>query len=115
MAVEPARLSTAARTAIDETADEVCVSVASIWELGIKRALGKLSLPRGFSRGLAGFGFSIVPVTLQHADASVGLPPLHSDPFDRMLIAQAIVEDLMIVSSDRRIADYGVSVIPARG
>jgi PIN domain nuclease of toxin-antitoxin system len=113
MATEPDRLSAKAREAILESAEEVCVSLASIWELGIKRASGRLPLPQGFAQSLAEAGITILDITLRHVEAAVELPLLHGDPFDRMIVAQTRVEDLILVTSDGKLADYGVPVIPA--
>ena len=93
------------------TASEVCVSAASAWEVAIKVVLGKLRIPGPLAEAVADSGFVALPITFAHAAAVTGLAPHHADPFDRMLIAQALVEDLTIVTHDRRFAPYGVSVI----
>ena len=84
------------------TADVVWVSAASGWEVAIKGALGKLQLPEGFSTMVAGDELSELPVTLRHADKLKTLPSHHGDPFDRMLIAQALVEGVSLVTHDRQ-------------
>jgi PIN domain nuclease of toxin-antitoxin system len=93
------------------TADDVLVSSASAWEVAIKVALGKLRIPGPLEAAVGDSGFDTLPITFGHAAAVTGLAPHHADPFDRMLIAQALVEDLTIVTHDRRFAPYGVSVI----
>ena len=87
----------------------VFLSVASLWELRIKQALGKITLPEDFSEALARESFEALSVTWKHTDALIGLPLHHRDPFDRMLLAQAAVENLMILTRDRVFALYDVS------
>ncbi|MGH7662714.1 MAG: type II toxin-antitoxin system VapC family toxin [Gemmatimonadaceae bacterium] len=93
------------------TAAVVLVSAASAWEAAIKRALGKLRLTEAFGESVERSGFSALPITFQHADVVADLPEYHRDPFDRMLIAQARVEDLTIVTHDRRFGEYGVATL----
>lgn len=90
-------------------------SAASAWEIAIKSAIGKLEVPAGssISRELELDGFTQLPVTIAHADAVRQLPPLHRDPFDRMLVAQALVEGLTIVTADEALRAYGVAVVDA--
>ncbi len=87
------------------------VSAASIWEATIKRALGKLDCPSGLAAVVQTEGFDPLPVSLEHAEAVGGLPPLHGDPFDRLLIAQAQLEGLTLVTRDDRIGRYDVAVL----
>lgn len=109
------RVSHHARDAISDTANEVYVSAASGWELAIKASLGRVALPddlEGFlSEQLATNGFDVLPIHLRHALGVYRLPDLHRDPFDRMLIAQAIAERMSLVSGDPRIAGYGTDVL----
>ena len=109
------RLGRAALALIKE-APEVRVSAASAWEIAIKRGLGKLVVGEGFdiSRELDRDGFTELAVSIAHARTVHELPALHRDPFDRMLIAQAQVEGLTIVTADDSIARYGIPVIDAR-
>lgn len=93
------------------SADLVYVSAASAWEVEIKRALGKLVLPAPFADVLAPNGFLELPVTMRHAAATAALPSHHRDPFDRMLVAQALVEGCTLVTGDRALAAYGVPVM----
>jgi PIN domain nuclease of toxin-antitoxin system len=104
------RLSLPAREAI-AGADLVFVSSASAWEVAIKASLGKIRLPRPFSEGVDESGFLELPIQFRHAAAVELLPPHHADPFDRMLVAQARVERLVIVTHDRAIEPYGAPVI----
>ena len=109
---EPKKLSAHARRRIDEA--EVFVSAASIWEVSIKAALGKLTAdPARLLAEIEPAGFRLLPVTGQHATAVALLPPLHNDPFDRMLVAQAEIDTLILVTRDRRLASYGVPLIAA--
>ena len=107
--LEDPRLSPAQRDAI--TGGEVYLSAASVWEIGIKRALGKLDVPAQIFDIAADAGCRALPISWVHAAAAAELPPHHADPFDRMLVAQAHCEGLRLVSSDRRMAAYDVALI----
>lgn len=104
------RLQKRAREAISR-AELVFVSAASAWEAGIKAALGRLTLPEPFERGVERAGFDKLPITFTHAAAAARLPPHHPDPFDRMLVAQARLEGLVLVTHDRRLAGYDLDVL----
>ena len=105
-------LSTAARMAITDPANEVLVSVAGLWELVIKAQLGKQPpLPDDTETMMVKQGFSLLPITLIHLRRYAPLPQHHKDPFDRMMIAQALAENIPIVTRDRIFASYGVQVI----
>jgi PIN domain nuclease of toxin-antitoxin system len=91
----------------------VGVSAATVWEISIKRALGKLEAPEDLVEAVNENDFAALAVTLHHAEAAGALPRLHDDPFDRMLVAQAHAEGLTIVTRDSRIAAYGVPTLPA--
>lgn len=106
------RLSAAARTAIRD-ADEVYVSAASAWEIAIKASLGKIVSSRSVAQATAECGFFELPVTFAHAEQLATLPALHRDPFDRLLVAQALTEDLTVVTRDPAIARYRAAVIVA--
>lgn len=86
---------------------ELHLSAASVWEIGIKRALGKLDVPADIFDVAARAGCRALPITWVHAEAAAALPPHHADPFDRMLIAQARCEGLTLLSVDRVFARYG--------
>jgi PIN domain nuclease of toxin-antitoxin system len=102
----PSRLSAAARKQIGDA--EVYVSAASIWEISIKSALGKLKAdPVEVLAAIEPTGFSMLPITGQHAAKVAELPPLHKDPFDRMLVAQASVEPMILFTNDDVLAAYG--------
>lgn len=108
------RLGTESRQLI-QRASEVRFSAVSAWEIAIKAGLGKLQLPKGADVGaaLAESGFVALPVDIEHAEDVRRLPDLHRDPFDRMLVAQARVEGLTMVTADRQLAAYGIPVIDA--
>ena len=107
------RLSAAVRTRIDEE-PQVFLSVASVWELRIKEALGKLTMPDDLASQLAVASIAPLAITLPHALAAGALPPHHRDPFDRMIIAQAQLEGLTLVTHDARMRPYGVTVLWAK-
>jgi PIN domain nuclease of toxin-antitoxin system len=104
------RLKHAARRAIAQ-ADLVWVSAVSAWEVAIKAALGRLRLHEPFAVLIAADDFTQLPLTLAHADRLATLAPHHADPFDRMLVAQALSEGATIVSHDRGLEPYGVPII----
>jgi PIN domain nuclease of toxin-antitoxin system len=105
------RLSVRARQAIENPDVNPHFSAASVWELAIKQAKRKLSLPVRLLDALADEGFIEIPVSSRHATTAAALPPHHRDPFDRMLVAQAQSEGLTLVTSDQRIAAYGVPML----
>jgi PIN domain nuclease of toxin-antitoxin system len=105
-------LAAGARRAI-EAADLVYVSAASEWEVAIKLGLGRLRASRTVEQAAQDSGFLELPITFRHAQRVVALPLHHRDPFDRLLIAQAEVEGLAVVSRDPVFERYGVEVIEA--
>jgi len=109
---DDSRLKKRIRTAIADAVD-VYVSAASTWELGRKVALGKLTIPEPAEDGVLDSGFLPLPITFEHTRAAVSLPPHHTDPFDRMLIGQALVEGLTIVTHDAAFHAYGAPVLKA--
>lgn len=105
----PERLPEAARALITDPATEPVFSAASLWEIAIKGSLGRADFsvdPRLFRQGLLGAGYGELPVTGAHAAATADLPPLHRDPFDRMLVAQARVEGMLLLTADATLARY---------
>ncbi len=96
-----------------QNADEVYFSAATPWELEIKRAIGKIGFPDGLVTELVSAGFLDLPITTAHAERAPTLPPHHRDPFDRMLVAQAQLEALVLVTADRTIRPYDVEIIDA--
>lgn len=100
----------AARHLGDET-NRTLLSAAVVWEVAIKRSLGKLKAPPDFAATLVGAGVQPLPITLDHAAGVESLPWHHRDPFDRLLVAQAQIEHATIVSHDRRLRSYEVALI----
>jgi len=105
------RLPPQAAAAIEDSENEVVVSAASAWEISIKQAAGRIVAPEDLLDALTVSEFATLAVTAAHAMAAGRLPPRHTDPFDRMLIAQAKIEGLTLVSVDRRFSDYDVELL----
>lgn len=108
---DDAELSPAAREAIVDPVNEPLVSTATVWEIAIKRSLGKLTAPDDLPDRIAGGGFAWLPVTALHAWQVRELPMLHRDPFDRLLVAQALTERTPVVTADARFEAYGVTAL----
>ncbi len=106
------RLPSQAGTTIADPDNEVVVSAASAWEISLKQAAGRLEAPGDLLDAVAANDFGALAITAAHAVAAGRLPPHHGDPFDRMLIAQAQIEGLTLVSVDERFSDYDVEVLP---
>jgi PIN domain nuclease of toxin-antitoxin system len=107
---QPKRLSAAARKLLNDPRNELLFSAASFWEIAIKNTLGRQDFqvePRLLRRGLLDNGYVELPVTSQHAVNIDGLRPLHKDPFDRLLLAQALCEGITLLTGDRQLARYG--------
>ena len=104
-------LGTTAHGAIADPANEVLVSVAALWELTIKTSSGKLSLPADLETMVASQGFAVLSIKYPHLRRLAGLPRLHRDPFNRMMIAQALAVGIPTATSDRVFAAYGVRVV----
>ncbi|WP_432512233.1 type II toxin-antitoxin system VapC family toxin [Kineococcus sp. SYSU DK001] len=105
------RLPERMRAAVADGENEVFVSAASAWEMSVKAALGKLTVPDGLREELQQQGFTELPVTVEDGLAAGALPRHHDDPFDRMLIAQAGRRGLRLLSVDRRFSDYDVRLL----
>jgi PIN domain nuclease of toxin-antitoxin system len=106
---QPEHLSAAARSLLEDSGNELLFSAASLWEIAIKHHLGRDDFrvdPRLLRRGLLDNGYSELPITSEHAVTVDGLPPIHKDPFDRMLVAQSMVEGIALVTADRTLAQY---------
>jgi PIN domain nuclease of toxin-antitoxin system len=106
------RLGPNSRHLIDSAVD-VVLSTVSVWEISIKLRLGKLDVAGDVFDRIEKTGYRLLPVAFAHAVTAGALPPHHRDPFDRMLVAQAQLEGLTIMTSDRRIHAYDVAVVPA--
>ena len=110
------RLSSAAIALIEAAENELWFSAASLWEIVIKRGLGRLDFrvdPRLLRRALLENGYSELQVASEHAIAVEPLPPIHRDPFDRMLVAQAQLEGLTLVTDDAHLTLYDVPILRA--
>ena len=94
-----------------QEADDVFVSAASAWEISIKAALGKIEARVSLAEAIRDYGFLPLPIRVEHGDAVRALPPHHRDPFDRMLLAQARIEGLTLVSRDQVLSRYGIPVV----
>ena len=110
---DPDELDAAARAALEDPANDVWYSTASVWELSIKAAAGKLTLPEEFFAAVGATGFEALAIDVEHAVRAGGLVPIHRDPFDRMLVAQAQTEGLVLMTRDRIIPQYGVATFAA--
>jgi PIN domain nuclease of toxin-antitoxin system len=112
---DPGKLSAPAMAAIQPLANDVLLSAATVWELAIKIGLGKIafSLPyrQWMEKAIIDLKLNLLPVTVEYAERQSMLPPHHKDPFDRLLIAQALVEKIPIVSVDPAFDPYGVARI----
>lgn len=97
-----------------QNANWVCVSAASEWELAIKTAMGKAKLRRSIMEAAVDAGFEALPISFEHARAVRSLKPIHKDPFDRLLVAIALVEGLSLVSADTFLHRYPIAVVDAR-
>jgi len=105
------RIPQESREVIRDGKNQVFISSASAWEIAIKRGLGKLRAPGDLKEQVQTARFEVLNVTIDHALAVSDLPAHHSDPFDRILVAQALVEDLTMVTQDPRIHRYDVAVL----
>jgi PIN domain nuclease of toxin-antitoxin system len=110
---EPSRLSPDAAAALQDPANDLLLSVGSVWEIAIKIGLGKLRLTLPYRQwrvqAVADLGLSLLPITINYADVQAGLPFHHRDPFDRLLIAQALTKRIPIVGADPAFDAYGVT------
>lgn len=106
---QPEQLTVAARKLLNDPTSELLFSAASLWEIAIKNMLGRDDFrvePRLLRRGLLDNGYAELPITSQHAVSIDTLPPLHKDPFDRLLLAQALCEGITLVTGDAQLARY---------
>jgi len=114
LAADPS-LSALASNAIADPVNEVFVSAASAWEIATKQRIGKLPQAALLAADVAGFvaaqGFSELPISIRDGQRAGALPGIHKDPFDRILVAQAIAADMTIVSNDRVLGGYGVPLL----
>ena len=106
-------LSPTARAAMMDPSNDRLFGAGTIWEIAIKVGLKKLNLSQPYrqwmEQAITGLGATVLPITVEHADIQAGLPLHHRDPFDRLLVAQALVENLPVVSSDAQLDSYGIN------
>ena len=108
----PEKLPAAAHRAIQAAENDVYASLASAWEIALKVSIGKLDFDtRGLEQALPAVGLETLGISLQHTARVAKLPPHHRDPFDRMLVAQALCASMTLVSRDRVLAKYGVNLL----
>ncbi|UYV12388.1 MAG: type II toxin-antitoxin system VapC family toxin [Phycisphaera sp.] len=110
---DPEKLSGEARTALTDGQNSVYVSSAAGWEMAIKKRLGRLDYPANLAEVLDKDHIAVLPITLPHALAVSDLPMHHQDPFDRMMLAQAMIEGLVLVTRDDDIRKYDIKVLVA--
>jgi PIN domain nuclease of toxin-antitoxin system len=110
---DPGRLSAQARDAIASEENEVFVSVVSPWEIAIEKSRNRIETPDDLEQGLESSRFKLLPVLLRHTQAIESMPHHHRDPFDRMLVAQAVVDGLTLVTADRKLTRYAAALMPA--
>ena len=108
------KLGEKAKSTIADPRNTVHVSAVSAWEIAVKRASGKLEAPGDIASWIADNGFTPLPIEVGHAVASAELPTHHRDPFDRLLVAQAQLENLALVAHDDEISRYAVALLDAR-
>jgi PIN domain nuclease of toxin-antitoxin system len=105
------QVSAGAVQALEDESNAIVLSAASVWEIAIKRSVGKVTIADDWAAALRRLGFDPMPVTAVHAEAVELLPWHHRDPFDRLLLAQASVERCTLVSADRRLGAYGIDIL----
>jgi PIN domain nuclease of toxin-antitoxin system len=110
---EPERLAADARAAIEDPGSTVLVSAASVWEIAIRRSLGKLEAPESIVGAIRDAGFETLDITPEHAERAGNLPPHHRDPFDRMLVAQALAEGCALLTRDEALGAYDAPILLA--
>ena len=111
MAGEASRISRRALAALESDGIEPLVSAVTVWEAAIKRGLGKLEAPADLLPQLERAGVELLPITARHADLVASLPLHHRDPFDRLLVAQATIEGVPLVSDDESLRRYDIEVV----
>ncbi|MBV8492752.1 MAG: type II toxin-antitoxin system VapC family toxin [Alphaproteobacteria bacterium] len=107
----PQALVAPLRAALIDPENDIFVSAASVWEIAVKRAIGKLRFDRPIVAAVTSAGFGILSITGGHAEHAGGLPRHHNDPFDRLLIAQAALEGMVLGTQDRLMRPYGVAML----
>jgi PIN domain nuclease of toxin-antitoxin system len=108
---EPGAVAPVLLAALRDPSNDVFVSVASVWEIAIKRATGKLQFATPIAQTVESVGFELLPITASHAEHAGGLPRHHRDPFDRLLVAQAMIEGMALATQDPQMRAYGVPLL----
>jgi PIN domain nuclease of toxin-antitoxin system len=110
---DPSKLSGAATTALQDPANDLLLSAATVWEMAIKIGLGKLTLSLPYrnwmEKAIADLALALLPVTVEYAEQQSKLPAYHKDPFDRLIIAQAMIEKISVVCSDAAFDAYAIT------
>lgn len=110
---DPSKLSGLATTALQDPANDLLLSAATVWDMAIKFGQGKLRLSLSYrtwmEKAIADLGLAILPVTIEYAEQQAQLPTYHKDPFDRLIIAQAMIENIPVVCDDAAFDAYGIS------
>lgn len=109
----PEKIESKARKIIRNKSNHIYLSTASFWEMAIKKSLGRLTLPHNLIEAVAAEGFKMLPILPEEALGVADLPLLHADPFDRLLIMQAKLHDLIIITSDTKMSEYPVVTLQA--
>lgn len=108
---EQEHLTQSAINALEDQQSSIHVSAISVWEIAIKRSLGKFEIEGGWAEAIPRIGLQSLPVTALHAQAVESLPWHHRDPFDRLLVAQALTEEMPVISADDMLGRYDVQII----
>jgi PIN domain nuclease of toxin-antitoxin system len=106
------RLPRRFHAAVAEPANHVFVSAVTVWEIAIKRRTGRIVFSGGIAEEIRSQGFQPLPIAIQHAEAVEQLPIFHRDPFDRMLVAQAMAEEMILLTVDAQIIKYAPNLLP---
>lgn len=110
---EPKKIGLKAHKIIRDTSNTIFLSSASFWEMAIKQSLGRLTLPHNLLEAVAMEGFKLLPILPEEGLGVADLPMLHADPFDRLLVIQAKLHDLVIITHDAKISEYPIVTINA--
>ncbi|MEI6095410.1 MAG: type II toxin-antitoxin system VapC family toxin [Gammaproteobacteria bacterium] len=110
---EPQKINEKARNVIRDRSHTIYLSSASFWEMAVKQSIGKLTLPHNLLETLTIEGFKSLPILPQEALGVADLPMIHQDPFDRLIIVQAKLHDLILITADEKIIQYPVSTLKA--
>lgn len=108
---EPERLNVKTKELLVNIDNIIFVSIASLWELQIKKSLNKITLPDNFTSQLQEYGYELLNITHEHISKLDTIPMIHRDPFDRMLISQSIYENIPLVTKDTEIIKYNIQII----